>query len=360
MRRRRYWARTADFSKVGTAPRPPSASPLNSSLRCVCSLLPNSSQHLLRATCAGPGTSTQSVMQVRDALREERPVAVCLLNYRKDKTPFWNAFYLAPVRGQSGNVEFYLGIQADVTREMTGGAAAAAEGVEAVAARERAQAARIAESILSHETQLQLVKPRTCGADNSVSTSLMDHLCRIGDAFVLSDPHLPDCPMVFCSPAFLRMTGYQCSELLGRNCRMLQGPGTDAAAVERIREALREQRPVTVTLLNYKKGGQPFYNSVHISPIRDAKGVVQFFCGVQLDVAAAERAAAAASTGGAASLELAHPPEPCADVPEPSVMQLLMQKGVVGAVRVAARSLSGRGLRRAPSDQHDPLEDGAK
>jgi PAS domain S-box-containing protein len=301
-------------------------------------------------------------MKVRDALREERPTAVCLLNYRKDRTPFWNAFYLAPVRGQSGNVEYYLGIQADVTREMSsgGGAApgAAVEGVEEVVARERLQAAHIAECILSHEAQLALIKPRTCGADNSVSTSLMAHLCKIGDAFVLADPHLPNCPMVFCSPAFMRLTGYQCSELVGRNCRLLQGPGTDPEAVEKIREGLREQRPVTVTLLNYKKGGQPFYNTVHISPIRDAQGVVQFYCGVQLDVAAAEKAAAAASTGGAANVQLNHRPDPCAeDPPKPSEMQLLMQKGVVGAVRVAARSLSGRGLRRALSDQRDPQKE---
>lgn len=64
------------------------------------------------------------------------------------------------------------------------------------------------------------------------------------------------------------------SEVVGRNCRFLQGPGTDPAAVQQLREALAAQppRPVTVTLLNYRKDGRPFWNSLHISPLRDAGG----------------------------------------------------------------------------------------
>ena len=78
-------------------------------------------------------------------------------------------------------------------------------------------------------------------------------------------PHRRPLPCPSCCP---------CSEVVGRNCRFLQGPGTDPAAVQQLREALAAQppRPVTVTLLNYRKDGRPFWNSLHVCPLRDAGG----------------------------------------------------------------------------------------
>ena len=62
--------------------------------------------------------------------------------------------------------------------------------------------------------------------------------------------------------------------VVGRNCRFLQGPGTDPAEVQKLRDGLAADRPTTVRLLNYKHDGTPFWNHLHVSPVRDARGKV--------------------------------------------------------------------------------------
>jgi PAS domain S-box-containing protein len=90
--------------------------------------------------------------------------------------------------------------------------------------------------------------------------------------------------LVWVNPAFTRTTGYTAEEALNTNCRFLQGPGTDPGAVRRIGEALREQRGIVETLLNYRKDGTAFWNQVSISPVLDADGRLVNFVGVQADV----------------------------------------------------------------------------
>ncbi|CAN1305121.1 PHOT2 [Linum perenne] len=106
---------------------------------------------------------------------------------------------------------------------------------------------------------------------------------RIEKNFVISDPRLPDCPIIFASDSFLELTEYTREEILGRNCRFLQGPETDQATVSKIRDAIREQREITVQLINYTKSGKKFWNLFHLQPMRDQKGELQYFIGVQLD-----------------------------------------------------------------------------
>ena len=105
-------------------------------------------------------------------------------------------------------------------------------------------------------------------------------------SFTISDPSLPDDPLVYANPAFERMTGYTVEESVGHNCRFLQGPGTDPAAVDELRLGLRERRQTTVTLLNYRKDGTAFWNEVAISPVLDGSGELTHFVGVQSDVTA--------------------------------------------------------------------------
>ncbi|MCI2238065.1 SpoIIE family protein phosphatase [Paenibacillus sp. TRM 82003] len=102
-------------------------------------------------------------------------------------------------------------------------------------------------------------------------------------SFTISDPDQPDNPLVWVNPAFERVTGYG-REVLGTNCRFLQGPDTDREAVHRISKALREGETVTELLLNYRKDGTAFWNEVVISPVRDAAGKVTHHVGVQSDV----------------------------------------------------------------------------
>ncbi|KAL6652992.1 hypothetical protein ACP70R_011917 [Stipagrostis hirtigluma subsp. patula] len=106
---------------------------------------------------------------------------------------------------------------------------------------------------------------------------------RIEKNFVISDPRLPDNPIIFASDSFLELTEYTREEILGRNCRFLQGPETDMSTVDKIREAIREQREITVQLINYTKSGKKFWNLFHLQPMRDQKGELQYFIGVQLD-----------------------------------------------------------------------------
>ncbi|KAL5856313.1 hypothetical protein ACOSQ4_006115 [Xanthoceras sorbifolium] len=106
---------------------------------------------------------------------------------------------------------------------------------------------------------------------------------RIEKNFVISDPRLPDNPIIFASDSFLELTEYTREEILGRNCRFLQGPETDQSTVSKIRDAIREQREITVQLINYTKSGKKFWNLFHLQPMRDQKGELQYFIGVQLD-----------------------------------------------------------------------------
>nr|AML79658.1 putative LOV domain-containing protein [Anemone hupehensis] len=106
---------------------------------------------------------------------------------------------------------------------------------------------------------------------------------RIEKNFVITDPRLPDNPIIFASDSFLELTEYSREEILGRNCRFLQGPETDPETVKKIRKAIDNQTDVTVQLINYTKSGKKFWNLFHLQPMRDQKGEVQYFIGVQLD-----------------------------------------------------------------------------
>lgn len=185
---------------------------------------------------------------------------------------------------------------------------------------------------------------------------------------MLADPSLPDCPIVHASDAFLRLTGYSRREVLGRNCRFLQGPATDPQALARLRTAIAADppAPVTVTLLNYRKDGAPFYNCLHIAPIRDAAGRVSYLAGIQLDVSRADAsrgaaaAASAAASGGNADALLPQAP------PAIGMQQKLVHNGVTGALRLAVRSVSGKAdLRRSidyqglPVDRHTAMHHGS-
>lgn len=103
-------------------------------------------------------------------------------------------------------------------------------------------------------------------------------------AAIITDPKLPDNPIVACNAAFVALTGYAQDEIVGRNCRFLAGAATDPEATQQIRDAVREVRPALVELLNYKKDGTAFRNAVMIAPIFDAEGKVEYFLGSQMDV----------------------------------------------------------------------------
>ena len=101
---------------------------------------------------------------------------------------------------------------------------------------------------------------------------------------IVTDPNLPDNPIIFANPAFLSMTGYDADEVLGRNCRFLQGAETDPDTVAEIGLAIREQRQASVELINYKKNGSAFWNALFISPVLDGEQKLRYYFASQLDV----------------------------------------------------------------------------
>ncbi|WP_404298417.1 EAL domain-containing protein [Halomonas sp.] len=103
---------------------------------------------------------------------------------------------------------------------------------------------------------------------------------------IMVDALEADMPIVLANVAFSTMTGYAHDDVLGRNCRFLQGAQTDPATVEEIRAGIREMRHVNVTLLNYRKDGTPFWNQLEVSPVFDDGGLCTHFIGTQQDITA--------------------------------------------------------------------------
>lgn len=110
------------------------------------------------------------------------------------------------------------------------------------------------------------------------------------EAITISNPGLPDNPIIFANPAFYRMTGYTPAEVLGRNCRFLQGPETNRHAVQKIRERIQAGSSYTVELLNYRKDGGTFWNRLSVVPLRDARGLITHFAGFQSNISEVKNA----------------------------------------------------------------------
>nr|AML78288.1 putative LOV domain-containing protein [Lycopodium deuterodensum] len=346
----------------------------------------------------GPETDRRTVLEIRDAIREERSCQVRILNYTKQRKPFWNLFHLAPVYSrENGTVVHYVGVQTPLSKtsadeagdgdvvsdsllesgkkvtllksgkkvttdkksngclyahvqedgdivaddmealnsRLRNGGMASEEEFE-VEEKDERRATTAVRSVLSELTKSSkskggIAEQRCMSLAESASvgvvcSSLMLSLTRIQQSFVLADPKLPDMPIVHASDMFLHLTGYSREEVVGRNCRFLQGPGTDPKSVQKIRENIKESKPCSVRILNYRKDKQPFWNFLHVAPVRSADGKVAFYVGVQLDVTF--------TTEYEGEGMSAH----------------MKQLGAVGAIRVAVRGLQGGGLRRTQKD----------
>lgn len=181
----------------------------------------------------GPKTSRRKVSEIRDALREDRSCSVCLLNYRRDGSAFWNQFYLAPLRDDQGHVSLYIGVQCDVSAAVQAACAGQDDPdglLESFHSSAEPTAEALEHALRSYSIDDVLFSvtgeafpPARAGSSSSggcapgcthdcsvgqMPTSLLGPLLRIQSSYVLSDPALPDCPIVHASDSFLRMTGY--------------------------------------------------------------------------------------------------------------------------------------------------------
>nr|AML78518.1 putative LOV domain-containing protein [Streptocarpus ionanthus] len=323
----------------------------------------------------GPETDRRSVMLIREAIRNERAMEISLLNYRKDGTPFWMLFQVCPVFSkEDSRVTHFVGVQVPILRkprrsglgnrrsemnlsedggEICGSMSRCCrrevcsdstlelghklsaglslnhddkeveinESCEASELQKTKAAAAINNifSVLIQYSELtgKVVSQQRCyfSGNKCLDASLNLSLGRIKQSFVLTDASLPDMPIVYASEAFLKLTGYGRHEVLGQNCRFLSGTDTDPSTKFQMKECIQTEQACTVRVLNYRKDRAPFWNFLHISPVRNASGKVAYFVGIQIDD----------SSKNHETHELS-----------PHIRQL----SVVGTVKVAVRSLS--------------------
>ena len=148
------------------------------------------------------------------------------------------------------------------------------------------------------ETVEELSVPEAAGAgsDELPEPSPRNIVRAVDEAPVgitISDPSLPDNPLVYANQGYAELTGYDVEEVLGRNCRLLQGPDTDEEPVARMREAVDNEKPVSVELLNYREDGTPFWNRVTLAPLYNGNKLSHYI-GFQEDVTERKEAEALA------------------------------------------------------------------
>ncbi|KFK33451.1 hypothetical protein AALP_AA5G015700 [Arabis alpina] len=298
----------------------------------------------------GPKTNRRSVLEIREAIRQERSIQLSLLNYSKSGSAFWILFHMVPVFGKDdGKVINFVAVQVPINgqemihrnvvdigscrrevfmhQERDLSVECDVQGLEDWEHCEASESEKLKAveginnvlSILTRYSELsgRLVCGKRCclrGAD-CLSSSLVISLGRIKQSFVLTNPCLPDMPIVYASDAFLTLTGYKRQEVLGQNCRFLSGVDTDSSVLYEMKECILKGQSCTVQILNYsnRKDKSSFWNLLHISPVRNASGKTAYFVGVQVE----------ASCRNTESQEL-----------RPETRQL----SVVGAVRVAGSS----------------------
>lgn len=134
--------------------------------------------------------------------------------------------------------------------------------------------------------QEQIEPPET--QDDSLETDMLllknRALNVAAEGITIADMRLPNQPLIYINEGFERLTGYSADSMLGKNCRFLQGDDTDPATVQKIRDALASGSECTVEILNHTKSGEPFWNRLSLTPVKDHFGVVTHFIGVQSDI----------------------------------------------------------------------------
>ena len=106
----------------------------------------------------------------------------------------------------------------------------------------------------------------------------------VAEGITIADAARPDMPLIYVNKAFQKMTGYPVEDVIGKNCRFLQGPGTRAEEVARLRECIKNARPCVTQITNYKRSGDPFVNYLSLTPVISSTGQLTHYVGVQSDI----------------------------------------------------------------------------
>jgi PAS domain S-box-containing protein len=126
-------------------------------------------------------------------------------------------------------------------------------------------------------------------AEHGVDDPFAAAIRAIRMAMIVTDARQSDNPIIFANDAFLALTGYDRDEVIGRNCRFLQGPDTDPVQVDRIRHAVAQGEDLALDVLNYRKDGSTFWNALNLSPVHGKGGEIIYFFGSLLDISDKKR-----------------------------------------------------------------------
>jgi two-component system cell cycle sensor histidine kinase/response regulator CckA len=197
---------------------------------------------------------------------------------RKDGQRIWSSGIVTPTRGAKGQITGFSKILRDMTQQKQEENELRHRHNEA---EKRARDRTSDLQKINSELQLQVGQRQ----QSEESLRLRDRAIQaVSQGILITDPNLPDNPIIYVSHGFERITGYPADEALGRNCRFLQGPETDPEMLNVIREAIRSGRECSVELLNYRKDGTKFWNAISVTPVRDDDQRLTYFVGVQADV----------------------------------------------------------------------------
>ncbi|MEO9468860.1 LuxR C-terminal-related transcriptional regulator [Parasphingorhabdus sp.] len=137
---------------------------------------------------------------------------------------------------------------------------------------------------MTKEGKKEAVEPQPVQKVPAPPASISSLIDRSPIASVISNPRLPDNPIVASNQAFTDLTGYDSNYIIGRNCRFLAGPATEPWLSEEIRRGVRDNKSVLVEILNYKRDGTPFQNAVLVAPLFDEHGELEYFLGSQVEI----------------------------------------------------------------------------
>jgi PAS domain S-box-containing protein len=126
--------------------------------------------------------------------------------------------------------------------------------------------------------------PNDALAGRGITEALIAAIAHSTEPMALSDPRLPDHPIIAVNKAFEHISGYTAAEIVGRNCRMMQGPGTDDATARKLGRIIAEGNGCVEWLVNHHKDGTPFWNLLFLSPVRDGEGRIIHYFANQHDI----------------------------------------------------------------------------
>jgi len=219
----------------------------------------------------GPQTDKDAVEDLQKSVEDGLEYGCKLICHKRDGSTSWTNINVCPVKDKQGNLQMIVGSLEELDENGN---------ILNLPAGDHFDSTEDFAHQLTHKMMMHEKKPAFM---NETYINRLTDLQR-NEVVCVADARLPDCPIVFANQRFFDLTQYTREEILGRNCRFLQGPDTDRDDVTEIREAIHAGRPVSSCILNYKKDGTLFWNHLHIEPVHDNNGEITFFVASQHDV----------------------------------------------------------------------------